>query len=188
MRVGPSLKINSDQAHAGQRPRLDVVHTAGQRKKPFERIGNARLDLLRRHPGIKRRHHHYRNIDWRKQVHWHSNQGDRAHNGISLPPRLSKSISVSMVRVCISSESANLDTLQVMSEFTACTLTFTGSPKRICAAIDSGIGSTNLNLEISAIRTIGIACELDEVPAATSDPVSACRAVTTPSNGATIRV
>ena len=40
-------------------------------------------------------------------------------------------------------------------------------------AIDSGIGSTNRKTEICAIRTTGVDCVLEAVPAAISEPVSA---------------
>ena len=80
--------------------------------------------------------------------------------GISFPLRFGTSISVSIVRVCISSESANRETLPSISSSSACTCTFTASPSRICAAIDSGTGRTSRSIEISASRTTGIACVL----------------------------
>ena len=80
VRVRSRLKINLDQAHSGQRPRLNVVHSAGQREEPFERIRNAGFDLLRRHSRIKCRNHHHRNIDRREQIYRHAYQRHRPYN------------------------------------------------------------------------------------------------------------
>src|SRR5215470_3723946 len=58
-----------------------MVHAARQRKKSLERICDACFDLLRRHPGIKRCHHHHGNVDRGKQVHRHADYRHHSHNG-----------------------------------------------------------------------------------------------------------
>ena len=72
--VGSGLKVNLDQTHAGHRTRFHVIHAAGQREKSFERVGNVRFDLLRRHAAVKRGHQHDGNIDGGKHVHGHARQ------------------------------------------------------------------------------------------------------------------
>src|SRR5271156_1622554 len=52
-----------------------MVDTASQGEKPFERVGDVGFNLFRGHAGIKRRHHHHRNIDVGKEVHWHACHG-----------------------------------------------------------------------------------------------------------------
>ena len=80
IRVRSRLEVDLDQAHARQRSRLDVIDPAPQRKKSFEWIRDAGLDLLRRHSRIEGRYDDYWNVDRREQVHRHSHQGHRAHN------------------------------------------------------------------------------------------------------------
>src|SRR5208282_528922 len=79
--IAPRLEVNLDQAYTRQRAGFDVVDVAAEGKKALERIGNVRLDLLRRHPCVKGRNHHHWNLDLREQIHRHPNHGRHAHDG-----------------------------------------------------------------------------------------------------------
>ena len=84
IRIGirPRLEIHLDQTHARQRTRFHVVHARRQGEHALELAGDVVLHLLRRHPGIKGRHHHHWNVDRRKQIHRHPHQaGDTDHAG-----------------------------------------------------------------------------------------------------------
>ena len=47
------LKVDLDQADAGQRARLNVVDTAAEGEEPFVAVGDVRFNLLRRHARVK---------------------------------------------------------------------------------------------------------------------------------------
>src|ERR1019366_9424738 len=79
--IAPRLEVNLDQAYARQRAGLDMVDVAAEGKKALERVGNVGLDLLRRHPRIEGRNHHYRNLDLREQIHRHPNHGGHTDHG-----------------------------------------------------------------------------------------------------------
>ncbi len=72
--VSPGLEIDLDQADARQRSRFDVIDSAAQREETFERIGDVGFNLLRRHSGVERRHHHHGNVDGGKEVDGHAHQ------------------------------------------------------------------------------------------------------------------
>lgn len=55
-----------------------MIYAAGQRKPTFKRIGDIGFDLLRRHAGVKRGDDDDWNIDRRKEVNRHTNQGNGA--------------------------------------------------------------------------------------------------------------
>src|ERR1700692_1223058 len=55
-----------------------MVDIAAQGEESLKRIGYVRFNLLRRHPGIKRRHHYNRDIDLREQVNRHAHHGGHA--------------------------------------------------------------------------------------------------------------
>ena len=74
--IGAGLEIDLDQAHAGQRSRLDVVDAAAQREEPLEGIRDVGFNLLRRHAVVKRRHHDNGNLDLGKQIDRHARHGD----------------------------------------------------------------------------------------------------------------
>ncbi len=75
-RVGilPRLEIDLDEAHAGQRARLDVIDAGAEREEPFEAAGDVVLDLLRRHAREERRDDDDGNLDRRKQIHRHARE------------------------------------------------------------------------------------------------------------------
>jgi hypothetical protein len=82
VRVGvrPRLKIDFDNADSQHRARLHVINAAGQGEEAFERVGDVDFDVLGRHAGVKRRHHHFRQINGRKKVDGHAHQaGDAQH-------------------------------------------------------------------------------------------------------------
>ncbi len=81
IRVHTRMKIDFDDADAGERARLDVFDAAAQRQEPLQAIGDAVLHLLRRHSRIKGRDHHYRYVDPRKHVDSHPGDADSAQNG-----------------------------------------------------------------------------------------------------------
>ena len=91
-----------------------------------------------------------------------------------------------MVRVERSSESVERMTFPDMCSSVAFTRISAGSPSRTLAASDSGTGIRSRNTFTCESFTTGMELTLD-VPAWISDPVSAYRQVTTPSNGAVIR-
>ncbi len=55
-----------------------MVDAAGQGEEALERIGDVDLDVLGRHAGVKRGHHHFRQIDGREEVHRHACQAGDA--------------------------------------------------------------------------------------------------------------
>jgi len=75
------LKIDFDEAYAGKRTGFDVIHATGQGEKLFERVGDVRFNLLRRHAGIKCGDDHDGNVDRRKKINRHTNEGHGADNG-----------------------------------------------------------------------------------------------------------
>ena len=77
--IGAGFEVDLDQAHAGERARLAVIHIGGQRKEALEGVGDVGFDLLRRHAVIERSHHHHRHIDVGKQVHRHAHHGHRSN-------------------------------------------------------------------------------------------------------------
>ena len=79
--IGARLEVDLDDADAGQRARFDVLDAAAQREEAFEAAGDVGFDLLRRHAGIERRHHHHRNVHRREHVHRHARQAGDADHG-----------------------------------------------------------------------------------------------------------
>ena len=51
-----------------------MIDAAGQGEEAFQRVGDVDFDVLGRHAGIKRGHHHFRQIDGREKVHRHARQ------------------------------------------------------------------------------------------------------------------
>ena len=76
----PGLKVDSNDAGAGQRARFDMFNAAGQRELPFEAAGDIGLDLFRRHAVVERRDHHHRDVDVRKHVDRHAHQRRAANH------------------------------------------------------------------------------------------------------------
>ena len=70
--VGAGLEIHLDDADAQQRAGLHVIDAAGLGEEAFQWIGDVHFDVLRRHAVVKRRHHHFRQVDGRKQIHRHA--------------------------------------------------------------------------------------------------------------------
>jgi hypothetical protein len=79
--IGAGLKIDLDEAYAGQRTRFHVIHSTGEGEETLEGIGDVRFDLLRRHPVIESGHQHDGNINGGKHIHRHLNHaGNPEHN------------------------------------------------------------------------------------------------------------
>src|SRR5579864_3497981 len=72
--VGSRLKINLDQADAGQRARFNVIDIAAQGEEPLEAAGDVSFNLFWRHPRVEGRDHHYRNVNGREKIDRHSYQ------------------------------------------------------------------------------------------------------------------
>src|SRR4029077_16813343 len=81
IRVCAGLKINLDEAHAGERTRFDVINAAGKGEETFKGVGDVCFDLLRRHAEIKGSHHDNGNVDGRKKVDGHAHESDGADDG-----------------------------------------------------------------------------------------------------------
>ena len=75
------LEVHTNQAHAGERARFDVIDPAAEREKALEGIGDVRFDLFRRHAVVERRHHHDRNVDVGKQIDRHADERGHADHG-----------------------------------------------------------------------------------------------------------
>ena len=80
IRVRTWLEVDLDEAHAGHRPRFHVIDSAAQREESFECIRDVRFDLLRRHAAVKRRHLYDRNVDRRKHIHGHLDEGGESQH------------------------------------------------------------------------------------------------------------
>src|SRR6202050_3724038 len=80
VRVRTRLKVDLDQAHPGQRSRLDMIDSASQRKEALVAICDIRFDLLRRHARVKGRDHDNRDINLRKQIDGHTRNGGDTHD------------------------------------------------------------------------------------------------------------
>ena len=82
VRIGirAGLEIHLDEAHAVQRAGLHVIHPRSKREHALKLAGDVVFNLLRRHPGIKRRHDHHGNVDRRKQIHRHPDQAGHPHH------------------------------------------------------------------------------------------------------------
>ena len=78
--VNAGLEIDFDNADAGERARLHVVNAGRQRKESLEAAGDVVFDLLRRHAGEKRGHHHHRDLDGGKEVHRQAHQAGHPHH------------------------------------------------------------------------------------------------------------
>ncbi len=81
VRIAAGLKKHLDDAYSGQGARLDVLDVASQREETLEPAGDVRLDLLRRHAGIKRCDHHDGDVHGREHVHRHSRETGYADHG-----------------------------------------------------------------------------------------------------------
>ncbi len=78
--ISAGLKIDSDEADAGEGARFDVVDVAAQSEKSLEGIRDVGFNLLRRHAGVKGGHDNDRDIDLREQVHGHAHHGGDANH------------------------------------------------------------------------------------------------------------
>ena len=58
-----------------------MVDTASQGEKTLERVSDIRFNLLRRHAGIKRRHHNHGDVDVGEQIHRHACHGRYPDHG-----------------------------------------------------------------------------------------------------------
>jgi hypothetical protein len=67
--------------HTEQRAGLHVIDTAGLREEALKRIGDIHFDVAGRHPVIEGRHHYFRQVDGRKQIHRHPEKTVDADNG-----------------------------------------------------------------------------------------------------------
>ncbi len=85
--IGVGLKVDANDTDAVERSRLNMIDPAGEREEPLQVIGNIAFNLLGRHPRVKRRHNHYRDVHRREHIHRHlcdthhsKNRDDRAHH------------------------------------------------------------------------------------------------------------
>jgi hypothetical protein len=76
--IGARLEEHFDDADAEQRARLHMVDAAGQREEPFQGVGDVGFDVLGRHARIERRHHDFRQVDRREQIHRHPHKAGHA--------------------------------------------------------------------------------------------------------------
>src|SRR6185437_7070979 len=81
IRIGGCARLekNLNDAHAGQRARLNVVYSTAQGKKSFKATGDLGLDLLRRHAVIESGYYDLRDVDGRKEIDWHARQTRHAY-------------------------------------------------------------------------------------------------------------
>ena len=74
----PGFEVNLDQAHAGQRARLGVIHIRSQGEEALEGVGDVRFNLLRRHTVVKRSDHDHWHVDAGEKVDRHAEQVEHA--------------------------------------------------------------------------------------------------------------
>ena len=58
-----------------------MIDAAGLGEKALQWIGDIHFDVLRRHAGVESRHHHFRQVDGRKQIHRHAEKSVDADDG-----------------------------------------------------------------------------------------------------------
>src|ERR1022692_3015717 len=108
--------------------------------------------------------------------------------GIRIRLAFGTSTSVSMVRVASDNLPEKRATLPGKLRFSVGTRTSTCCPICTVGTADSGTGRISRSRLFSEIRTTGMACVCEAVPAWIIEPLSAYRLVITPVNGAVTRV
>src|SRR5580698_5130907 len=78
--IGARLEINLDEADTGHGARLDVIDVAAQREEALIAVRNVGLDLLRRHARVERGNDNHWNLNWRKEIDGHADNGSNAHH------------------------------------------------------------------------------------------------------------